>query len=117
MSVVKSKRNKSPVQYLDTARELAEFTLIQCKKIQKRYTFYLAIPMFKLAQDVYTDVCKANAIFPNNEEKIAYRRKWLTEAIGCLNALISQIEMMKKVTCSSIEDKNYVKNLHNILIY
>ena len=109
MSVLKSKRKESPVKFLDTARELTEFSLRQCKKIQKSYTFYLAIPIFKLAQDVYIYVCKANAIYPSDEEKITYRRKWLTESIGTLNSLISQVQMVKELACSTIEDKNYVK--------
>lgn len=41
MSVLKSQRGESAVQFLDTARELEIYTIKTCAKFPKRYMFLI----------------------------------------------------------------------------
>ena len=46
MSVVRSKRGVSEMEFLNTARQLELFTMRKCKNaIPKSYTFYLGQPL------------------------------------------------------------------------
>lgn len=108
MSVLKSKRGESPVQYLDTARKLEVYTLRQLKKLPKRYTFLLSTHLASLSLDVYDNAKRANSIFPKDAETVALRRKHLIEANGALQCLISQLDVVKELAGSAIEDNCWV---------
>ena len=90
MSVYKSKRGKSSVQFVETARKLEEHTLEQCLKVPKRYTFLLTQRIMGLASEVYEDVVSANSIFPVNQHEAQLRRDHLTAANAALQALDRQ---------------------------
>ena len=49
MAVLKSNRNESQLQFLDTARELGIFTLRNCVKFPKRYTFFITTEIVRLS--------------------------------------------------------------------
>ena len=78
MSVYKSKRGKSSVQFVESARKLEEHTLEQCLKVPKRYTFYLTQRIMGLASTVYEEVVAANSIYPTNQHEAQLRRDHLT---------------------------------------
>ena len=87
MSVYKSKRGKSSVQFVETARKLEEHTLEQCLKVPKRYTFLLTQRIMGLASTVYEEVVAANSIYPTNQHEAQLRRDHLTAANAALQAL------------------------------
>ena len=60
MSVIKSKREESVVEFVNTARELNIFSIRQCTKFPKRYTFYSIQKIADLADSIYESVVKAN---------------------------------------------------------
>ena len=64
MAVLKSNRNESQLQFLDTARDLEIFTLRNCVKFPKRYTFFITTEIVRLSQSVFNNVKAANSIFP-----------------------------------------------------
>lgn len=109
MSVLQSKRGESPVQFLETARQLEIYAIKQCVKIPKRYTFYIAVRTSNHACDVYDYVKKANSIFPSTAEAVAMRRRYFTEAKASLQALISQLEVIKEMNIAEIEDKCWIR--------
>lgn len=45
MSVIKSQRSNSAVEFLHTARELELFTIRKVVNFPKRYTFYVSQPL------------------------------------------------------------------------
>lgn len=52
MSVLKSKRGESAVQFLDTARELEIYTIKQCARFPKRFMFLITKEIVDLATRV-----------------------------------------------------------------
>lgn len=94
MSVIKSKRGVSGVQFLDTAKDLDLFTMRTCVKyIPKRYTFYLAKPIIDIASNIHSCVKRGNSIFPATTRDVAMRREQFVLAQAELQNLISKINI------------------------
>lgn len=95
MSVIKSKRRTSGVQFLDTARELDLYTMKTCIKfIPKRYTFYLAQPTALIASNIHSCVKRGNSIFPATARDYEMRREQFIMAEAELQNLISKINII-----------------------
>ena len=97
MSVYKSKRGDSAAQFVETARKLESYTLTQCLKIPKRYTFFLSTEIMRLASEVYNRVKSANSIFPSNQHEVQMRRDLLTEANNTLQCLNGKLGLLGDV--------------------
>ena len=65
MSVPKNKRYESPIEYIQNAQNLLEYTIKKCSKFPKSYTFYLSIP--KCLSDMI-DICKSLHINLNKKK-------------------------------------------------
>lgn len=104
MSVYKSKRGKSSVQFVETARKLEEHTLEQCLKVPKRYTFLLTQRIMGLASTVYEEVVAANSIYPTNQHEAQLRRDHLTAANAALQALDRQLGLLAGVLWKNPEN-------------
>jgi len=94
MSVYKALRGESTLQFLGTARQLAVHTRRYCLKMPKRYTFFGAQEVCRLADQVYIEVKMANSIYPTNAHEVQLRRDHLTEANATLQALIGQLGLL-----------------------
>lgn len=103
MSVLKSKRGESQVQFLETARQLEVYTLKQCVKFPKRYTFLITTEIVRLAQSVFNNVKAANSIFPAGEQEIKMRAEHLIRANCDLQCLISQLDVAKEMFGAEIK--------------
>ena len=101
MAVLKSNRNESQLQFLDTARDLEIFTLRNCVKFPKRYTFFITTEIVRLSQSVFNNVKAANSIFPSDPQRIDLRIGHLLEARAALMAL--DVRLAK---CYRIMNKN-----------
>lgn len=93
MSVVRSKRGESEMEFLHTARELEMYSIRKCVNFPKRFTFYLNQPIANIATRVYEYVKIANSIFPTNQHEVQMRRDYLMRANAELHNLVSQIEV------------------------
>ena len=71
MSVIKSKRSTSDMEFLATARKLEIYTIQKCVNFPKRYTFYVSQPLAAAATRIYEDVKRANSIYPLNQLEVA----------------------------------------------
>lgn len=91
ISVIKSKRNESDMQFLDTAYQLYIFTVQQCVKFPKRYTFYVSQDISHIASEIHRKVKCANSIFPTNMHEVQMRRDYFLEAYADTQSLISQV--------------------------
>ena len=87
MSVYKSKRGESSIQFIEVARKIECHTLEQCLKVPKRYTFLLTTRIMSLASDVYDHVVSANSIYPTNQHEAQTRRDHLIAANAALRSL------------------------------
>lgn len=110
MSVYKSMRGDSTVQFVETARQLAVHTRKCCLKMPKRYTFYGAQELSALADTVYNEVKKANSIFPGNQHEVQLRRDHLIEANATLQALIGQLGIMTDLLKQNSEKLKWLDN-------
>ena len=93
MSVIRSKRSESEMEFIYTARQLQIYTIQKCVGFPKRYTFYVSQPLANAATRVHEYVKKANSIYPTNSHEVQIRRDYLLRANAELNSLVSQIEV------------------------
>lgn len=93
MSVIKSKRGASKLQFLDTALDLEVFTLKACVDFSKRYTFLLTNTIADLSKDIFNSVKTANSIYPVNKADATLRRQCLLTAYGSCQCLLTQIQV------------------------
>lgn len=93
MSVIKSKRGESGMEFLHTARELQMYTIQKCVSFPKRYTFYVGQPIAALAVSIHNNVKMGNGMYPLNPQEVQRRRNYFLAARGELDCLVSQIEI------------------------
>lgn len=93
MSVIKSKRGESEMEFIYNARQLQIYTLQKCVSFPKRYTFYVSQPIADSATKIHQYVKCANSIYPLNQHEAQMRRDYLIRANAELNSLVSQIEV------------------------
>ena len=110
MSVYKSLRGDSTVQFIETARKLAIHTRKCSLKIPKRYTFFGAQALCVLADTVYNAVKMANSIFPGNQQEAQMRRNHLITANATLQALIGQLGIMVDLLMQNPEKLRWLDN-------
>ncbi len=106
MSVIKSKRGKSNVQFLDTAFDLQVLVIKTCVNFPKKYTFHLTQKIAKLAISCHVNVKNANNIFPKNEHEAQRRKDYLDNALGNLYNLSTQLDIAFNLF--EIEEKKIV---------
>lgn len=92
MSVVKSKRGESNMEFLYTARLLQIYSIRKCVGFPKRYTFYVSQPIANAAVRIYENVKRGNSIYPANHHEAQMRRDYFIQAFAELQSMVSQIE-------------------------
>ena len=98
MSVVRSKRSESQIEFLYTARKLQVYTVQKCvNAIPKRYTFYLGTGLAESAASIYRNVKRGNSVYPTNQHEVQVRRDYFMRAYAELQSLISQIEVAYEI--------------------
>ena len=97
MSVIKSKRDESEMEFIHTARQLQIHTIQKCVGFPKRYTFYVSQPIAESATRIHEYVKCANSIYPLNQHEVQLRRDYLLRANAELNSLVSQIEVANEL--------------------
>lgn len=93
MSVIRSQRAESEMEFIYTARELQKYTIQKCVGFPKRYTFYVSQPIANSATRIHQYVKMANSVYPTNAHEAQIRRDYLIKANAELNSLVSQIEV------------------------
>ena len=98
MSVIRSKRNESELEFLNTARKLQAFTIQKCvNTIPKRYTFFIANHLADSATAIYENVKRANSIYPLNQHEAQMRRDYFLRAYAELQSMVSQVELAHEI--------------------
>ena len=97
MSVIKSKRSTSDLEFLAGARRLEIYTIKKCTRFPKRYTFYISQPLANAATRVYEATKRANSIYPLNQHEVQLRRDQLLMAHAELQSMISQLEVAQEL--------------------
>lgn len=107
MSVIKSKRSTSDMEFLATARKLQIYTIQKCVNFPKRYTFYVSQPLANAATRVYEDVKRGNSIYPLNQHEAQIRRDYFLHANAELQSIISQLEVAQELFGIDMETLKY----------
>ena len=97
MSVIKSKRGESDMEFIHTARELRIYTIQRCAHFPKKYTFYVGKPMADTVTEIHDSVKMANSIYPTNSHEVQCRRDLMIRANSLIQSLVSQIEVAKEL--------------------
>lgn len=97
MSVIKSKRNTSDMEFLATARKLEIYTIRKCVGFPKRFTFYVSQPLANATTRIYEEVKRGNSIYPLNQHEAQMRRDCFLRAYAELQSLISQLEIAQEI--------------------
>lgn len=94
MSVYKSKRGESSVQFIETARQLEAHTFVCCMKAPKRYERFLTGRIMELSSEVHDRVRAANNIWPTNRHEAQLRRDELMRANNALQNLSPKLQLL-----------------------
>ena len=107
MSVIKSKRSTSDMEFLYNARKLQIHTIKKCVNFPKRYTFYVSQPIAECATRIHEYVKCANSIYPLNQHEVQMRRDYFLRANAELNNLVSQIEVANELFGIDMDSLKY----------
>ena len=94
MSVYKSRRKDAAAEFISTARELRKTTVRIIKKFPTSYRWIITNNMLTLANEVYTNSLKANAIYVHkdmSEHDYELRHRYLVMAASSAEALLGEI--------------------------
>lgn len=83
------------MQFVQTARELAEKTTLVCRKLPKSLTFFGSSQLWSYAKEVLGCVVRANSIYPTNEHELQKRRDYFIEANCVLQDYLTLLDMLK----------------------
>ena len=97
LSVIKSKRSESEMEFVNNARKLQIHTIQKCVGFPKRYTFYVSQPIASCATRIHEYVKCANSIYPTNQHEVQIRRDYMLRTNAELNSLVSQIEVANEL--------------------
>ena len=93
MAVAPGDRNKSGVQFVDTAEDIEKRAMEVCKKWPKAWMFIITQRTIQLASMVYEQAQAANAIFPVTTQKEKEDRlSALHKALGANRSFAKKIE-------------------------
>ena len=92
MAVPPGDRNKSAMQFIETADKIEKRAMEICRKWPKSFMFVITSRTIALASQVYEHALKANAIFPKTEEERTERMLELERALGANYAFARKIE-------------------------
>lgn len=98
MSVPKSQRPKSKIEFVIRSRELLIYTINKSKNLEKSLTFFGKTALYEAARKVNEDVVRANSIFPNCRADVQAREAHLRDARAGLYYLIQQIGIMEEIS-------------------
>lgn len=110
MSVPKSQRSESSMQFIQTARELKQHTLTVIKKCPKRLQFFLLAPIYEEAREVLHSVKAANNTFVRNAHEAQIRADYLGRANVVLQNLADDLEDLYEELINNEDRYKWVAN-------
>jgi hypothetical protein len=101
MSVIKSKRKTSAVQFLETARDIELHSLKQITKFKNKYKKFGDL-ILEIVFKFFNCVKEGNSIYTDTKEKIAERTRYFDLSMRQLYSLISQVDIAKELNVGDI---------------
>lgn len=109
MSVIKSKRGKSSVQFMQTGLDLVNHTISIVRKFPKSVTFYISVPTANAAKEMYANLKKGNSIIPQTKHELERRLDYFQDAYASLQVLSSEIDMAVEHQIDEIAEGNILR--------
>ena len=103
LSVIKSQRSTSDMQFLHTARELESRTRRKCLSAPKRFTFYGLQELWLTARHIYSYVKQGNSVYPTTQHEAQMRRDMFITAGCLLQDYTSQLELLTQDNVLTVE--------------
>ena len=97
MSVLKSRRSESVVQFITTANEICDDVIAFISRLSARYDRYLGVHIVELANQVADHAEMANSIYPSDDTRKTLREQHILEARASLSALDVQMGRLYRV--------------------
>lgn len=94
MSVLKSERGMSNVEFIDVARKLEIHTLNTLTKCPSKYRYLYTEKIMSLASDIHTMLIQANNIYPKSKADYDTRRYYTLSAQGLLYSLAAKVGIL-----------------------
>ncbi len=110
MSVLKSMRGESAMQFIETARRLELHAFSVCTKAPKRYERFLTARIMELASIVHEEVRAANNIWPTNKHEAQMRKDHLTNANIALQNLSPKLTLLYDSILQNPESCPWIDN-------
>ena len=104
------------MEYVENARKLQIYTIRNCVKFPKRYTYIVVQTIAALAQEIDTRVRIAESVMPTNLHEAQMRRDELTYAFGLLNSLDDKLHLMYDIVSENPNFKTEFKWLPNAML-
>ena len=111
MPVYAKDRKETSIQYIVTAQKLqvaADRYVMNEKRVPKKWRYMLAQDVINKVSELLDNVVASNTVFPNTEERLALRKKYLQQAvINCFqleNKLLCMVRVIETVTPNSLSE-------------
>ena len=98
MSVIKSKRGLSRLQFLENAKDIYVMCLRYCENMPKKHYHYLQEPFMKLIAEMFTQSKTGNSIYASNVHEQQLRIDCFLKAYSALQAAISYLGIMQDMS-------------------
>lgn len=93
MSVIKSRRNESPVEFISTAEELESYTIDRAVSFPKRYDRFINQRLANMASEIHELVETGNGINPTCKHEAQMRRDCFMKALALIRPLVAKIKL------------------------
>ena len=97
MSVLKSKRTESKMEFVNTANRIYTYTINFLSHLSARYSRILTQNVSSLASEIVSHAEKANSIYPSDGVRKEAREKHLLESRASLMALDVQLTLCYEI--------------------
>jgi len=117
MPVYARERKTTSIQYVATAQKIQAEILSYCmneKRFSKKYRYVLVQDIINKSNELGDNVIGAKAIFPNTEEHVILRKRYLERAIvNCY-----QLENKFTLACRTVQSvtPDSLKNITSLLL-
>lgn len=115
MSVPKSERGESKVEFLNQLRKLEVLLLRINAKAPKKFNYFMNNFLIKPSADAYSCAKAGNSIYVMTEQDVAQRRSCMLGSLTNLSKISSQIDVYYEIYKSTFLTNKELEELYSTL--
>lgn len=119
MTVHKTMRETSSMQFLETARNIHIRVTKLCLKAPKRWSFYISRDMYQSSYRLFSLLKAGNSVYPSDRVSCTLRRGYMLRAKASLEVLIGNVSLFTQYVKESGNLKDYsglLKEISSLMI-